>query len=60
VYVHIPNEKRRKLDPKTIPCTFIGYAKDKKAYHCIDCRMKVVYESRDVIFDESGSKETGL
>jgi hypothetical protein len=59
-YVHIPDEKRRKLDPKTIPCTFIGYAKDKKAYRCIDRRTKVVYESRDVVFDESGSKGAGL
>jgi hypothetical protein len=59
-YVHIPNEKRCKLNPKTIPCTFIGYAKDKKAYRCIDHRTKVVYELCDVVFDECRSKGAGL
>ena len=51
-FVHVPDEKRRKLDSKTIECVFIGYVADKKAYCCIDWRTGTVYESRDVIFDE--------
>jgi len=35
-YVHVPNERRRKLDPKTEKCVFIGYALDRKAYKCFN------------------------
>jgi hypothetical protein len=50
--VHVPDERRRKLDAKTVKCTFIGHVADKHAYRCIDRRTGMVYESRDVIFDE--------
>ena len=52
VYVHIPDEKWRKLDSKVVQCVFIGYVKDKKAYRCIDQCTGTVYESCDVTFDE--------
>ena len=44
-YVHVPDEKRRKLDSKTVQCVFIGYVANKKAYRCIDRRTGTVYES---------------
>ena len=28
-HAHIPAEARRKLDPKSVPCIFIGYAESK-------------------------------
>ena len=31
-YVHINDEKRRKLDAKSEPCVFIGYCEHSKAY----------------------------
>jgi len=29
-YVHVPNEKRSKLDPKAEKCIFIGYSLEQK------------------------------
>ncbi len=29
-YVHVPNEKRSKLDPKADKCIFIGYSLEQK------------------------------
>ena len=31
-FAHIPKEDRRKLDSKSIRCTFIGYCSQYKAY----------------------------
>ncbi len=33
-YVHVPNEKRSKLDPKAKKCIFIGYSFEQKKYRC--------------------------
>ena len=51
-YVHIPDEKRRKLDPKAEKCVFIGYAQDRKGYKCYNPSTKKTWVSRDVVFDE--------
>jgi len=32
VYIHIPKEKRKKLDPSGMKGTFIGYSNSSKAY----------------------------
>jgi hypothetical protein len=32
VYIHVPNEKRIKLDPSGINGTFVGYNESSKAY----------------------------
>lgn len=29
---HVPKENRRKLDPRSTPCIFVGYEADRKAY----------------------------
>jgi hypothetical protein len=29
-YVHVPDEKRSKLDPKDVKCIFIGYSLEQK------------------------------
>jgi hypothetical protein len=35
-YVHVPDEKRSKLDPKAKKCIFIGYSLDQKGYRCFN------------------------
>ena len=52
-YVHIPDQKRSKLDAKSKPCVFIGYSDISKAYRFYDPASPSVIESRDAIFDES-------
>jgi len=32
-YVHISDQRRNKLDPKSKKCTFIGYGEDEFGYH---------------------------
>ena len=54
-YVHIPVEKRRKLDPKAEKCVFIGYAQDRKGYKCYNPSIKKTWVSKGVFFDELGS-----
>ena len=36
VYVKIPDEKRRKLDPKANRMKFVGYNQQAKAYRLVD------------------------
>lgn len=68
-YVHVPDEKRRKLDPKAKKMIFIGYAEGRKAYRFLDRYTNRVTISRDARFfelvdvtrekDESGSNSSG-
>lgn len=50
--VHIPNEKRKKLDKKSKKCVFVGYADNAKAYRLFDTTKKIIM-SRDVAFFET-------
>ena len=51
-YVHVPKEKRTKLDIKSEKCIFIGYKDGLKGYKLWNpVTWKVVY-SRDVVFRE--------
>ncbi len=35
-YVHVPDEKKSKLDPKAKKCIFIGYSLKQKGYRCFN------------------------
>jgi hypothetical protein len=35
-YVHVPDEKKSKLDPKAEKCIFIGYSLERKKYRCFN------------------------
>ena len=54
-YVHVPKEKRRKLDAKAEKCISVGYSDEQKGYKCYNPRTKQARVSRDVVFDESAS-----
>src|SRR5258707_370804 len=56
-FVHIPDKLRGKLAAKSLVCTFLGYAKNRRAYHLVHCPTKRFLESRDVIFDEGGTEK---
>ena len=53
-YVHVPAETRRKLDPKSVSCIFIGYAEDDgtRVYKLYQKETGRIITSRDVVFDE--------
>ena len=53
-YVHIPDAKRTKLDPKSHVCVFTGYDMESKAYRFYDPAKNTIVISRDVAFDEGG------
>jgi hypothetical protein len=51
-YVHVPDEKRSKLDPKAEKCIFIGYFLEQKGYRCFNPSTQKLQVSRDVVYDE--------
>ena len=58
VMVHIPGEKRRKLDKKSFKGIFVGYPENSKGYKIYDPEKRSMLRSRDVMFYENsyGSK----
>lgn len=42
-----------KLQPKSIPCLFVGYSTTQNAYKCFDLKAEKIYLSQHVLFDES-------
>jgi hypothetical protein len=57
-FAHVPDEKRTKLESKSMPCVFLGYYEGTKAYRLVCLETKRIIKSRDVMFIE-GSKEIG-
>ena len=54
MHVLIPGETRRKLDPKSAECIFIGYAESQgtRVYKVYQQETRKTVASRDVVFDE--------
>ena len=52
MYIHIPKEKRTKLDPSGKKGIFVGYSESSKAYIIYFLGFKKIDISRDVKFDE--------
>ncbi len=44
-FAHIPNEKRSKLESKSIPCVFLGYCEGTKAYRLMCVETKRIIKS---------------
>jgi len=53
MYIHIPKDKRKKLDPSGMKRIFVGYSNSSKAYRIYMKDGHHIEVSRDVIFDES-------
>ena len=51
--MHVPADKRCKLDAKATKVTFVGYELGSKGYRLWDKNTCFIHLSRDVTFDES-------
>jgi hypothetical protein len=51
-FVHVPKEKRSKMDKKEVKCIFIGYKEGMKGYKLWDPASRKTMYSRDVVFRE--------
>lgn len=58
-YVHIPKEKRRKLDPVSEKGVFLGYEPTTKGYRILRDRDGVIVVTRNVVFDEKPRRNGG-
>ena len=54
-YMHVPKEKRRKVDAKADKCILVSYSDEKKGYKYYNPRTKQAWVCRDVVFDETTS-----
>ena len=52
-FVHVPKEKRSKLDSKSQECIFLGYGEDKYGFRLWDPIAKNIVRSQDVVFNET-------
>jgi len=55
VYVHIPKEKRSKLDPSGKKGIFVGYSDSSKGYRVHFPGLNKIEVSPDVVFDEDAA-----
>ena len=55
VYIHIPKEKRTKLDPSRKKGIFVGYSKRSKDYRIYFLGFKKIDISRDITLDEDST-----
>jgi len=58
-FVHVPQQKRTKLEAKSKVCIFVGYDMDSKAYRLLDPTNNSIVISRDVTFDEGATLQSG-
>lgn len=54
-YMHVPAEKRHKLEAKAEKGIFLGYSSQSKGYRIYNLQTGKVLVSRDVVFDEESS-----
>ena len=59
-YVHVPKEKRLKMDAKSKKSIFLGYSERSKGYIVQDTESSRVFVSRDVVFLEDQFISTAL
>ena len=52
-WAHIPDEKRKALQPKSEKCIFVGYSEDVKGYKLLQPHSHDIIIRRDVKFDKN-------
>ena len=52
VYAHIPDKKRKKLDPHSRECLLMGYYDSENVFKLFDIEAKAMIKCRDAIFFE--------
>jgi hypothetical protein len=55
IYIHVPKEKRTKLEPSRKKGTFVRYSETSKAYQIYVSRQKYIEVSRYVTFHEESA-----
>jgi hypothetical protein len=55
VYIHVPKEKRMKLEPSEKKGTFVGYSETSKAYRIYIPGQRQIEISKEVTFDEEAT-----
>lgn len=48
-YIHVPDQKRRKLDKKSTPCVFVGYPDNSKGYKLYDLESRLLFFLRTIL-----------
>ena len=51
-HVHVPHEKRKKLDDRSMCCVLLGVSEETKGYRLYNPMTDKVVVSRDVVFEE--------
>jgi hypothetical protein len=51
-FVHVPKQKRKKLDYRATPSIFVGYSISTKQYFIYDPLARTLHHSRDMVFRE--------
>ena len=52
LYVHVPREKRTKMEPSGKKGTFVDYSETSKAYHIYVPGQRKIEVRKDVTFDK--------
>ena len=52
-FPYLGDYRQHKLEPKSLPCVFLGYSSKHKGYKCLYPPIGRIYISRHVVFDES-------
>jgi hypothetical protein len=52
-WAHIPDEKRKALQPKSEKCIFVGYSEDVKGHRLLQTHSNEIIIRRDVKFDKN-------
>jgi hypothetical protein len=55
VYIHVPKEKRSKMEPSGKKGVFVGYIENSKAYKIYVPGQRQIEVSRDVTFHEEAA-----